>query len=212
VPNRRHLIGGLAALLPAMTWLTATAPAAAAEDDALAQATQFIRDSGNRLAALAHDSPSPEEKNRRLQSFLDEVVDVDGVARFCLGRFWRTATPGQQQDYLHLFRQVLLNSVSARVNDYPQGQMQVTISPPVRNGSTIEVPTIVARAGGNGGTPARVTWMLGTDTGRLRIIDIVAEGMSLRLTQRSDYISFLARNDNNLDTLLRALRQQLGAG
>lgn len=204
MPTRRHLIGGLAVLL------SVPSRPGAAEDDALAQAAQFIRDSGNRLAALAHDNPTAEEKQRRLQAFLDDVVDVDGVARFCLGRFWRSATPAQQQDYLRLFRQVLANSVAARVNDYPQGQMQVTISPPLRNGSAIEVPTVVAR--GAGGTPARVTWILGTDTGRLRIIDIVAEGMSLRLTQRSDYTAFLGRNDNDLPALLRALRQQLGPG
>ena len=46
--------------------------------------------------------------------------------------------------------------------------------------------------------------------GTLRIEDVIAEGMSLRLTQRSDYASFLARNGGNVDALLAALRQQVG--
>jgi phospholipid transport system substrate-binding protein len=45
----------------------------------------------------------------------------------------------------------------------------------------------------------------------LRIIDVVAEGVSLRLTQRSDYAAFLTRNNNDIDSLMRAMRQQIAA-
>jgi phospholipid transport system substrate-binding protein len=188
--------------------LVLTAPRQGVADDAeLAEATQFIRESGNRLAALARGNPSPEEKERRLRTFLEDVVDVDGVARFCLGRYWRAATLIQQRDYLELFRQVLVKTVGPRIKDYPEGGMQVTINPPTRNGSVIEVPTVVAHTT-DSGTSVRVTWVIGADTGRLRIIDIVSEGMSLRLTQRNDYSAFIGRNEGNVDALLRALRQQ----
>ena len=40
---------------------------------------------------------------------------------------------------------------------------------------------------------------------------MVAEGMSLRLTQRSDYTAFLTRNNNDIGSLLQALRQQIAA-
>jgi phospholipid transport system substrate-binding protein len=202
-PGRRVIVSGAAIAMFALIL-----PARASADDTeLVQAVQFIRESGNRLAALAHGNPSIEEKNDRLRGFLDDVVDVDGVARFCLGRFWRTATPSQQHDYLSLFRQVLVNRIGPRINDYPEGGMQVVVKPAVRNGSVIEVPTLVERTA-DSNTPVRVTWVIGTDTGRLRIVDIVSEGMSLRLTQRSDYNAFLSHNNGDLDTLLQALRQQ----
>jgi phospholipid transport system substrate-binding protein len=206
--GKRAVLRG-SALFPGALLLTAVL--CKAHDADLARAAQFIRDSGNRLGALGRGNPTPEEKRRRLLAFLEDVVDVDGVARFCLGRFWRAATPAQQTDYLRLFRLVLVNSVSPRLKDYPEGGMQVTIDPPARNGAVIEVPTVVARTSDNE-TPLRVIWVVGTDTGRLRIVDIVAEGMSLRLTQRSDYSAFLGKNDGNVDTLLRALRQQTGGG
>jgi phospholipid transport system substrate-binding protein len=37
---------------------------------------------------------------------------------------------------------------------------------------------------------------------------VVAEGTSLRLTQRSDYASYLSRNNNNVQALIDAMRQQ----
>lgn len=206
MPTRR-----LTAFAAAMLY---TAPFAGAQpagvnDDALARAAPFIRSAGNRLTALVQDAPSAAEKHRRLRAFLDEVADVDGVARFCLGRFWRAASPAQQQDYLGLFHDVLTDSVAVRVSDYPQGQSLVSIGKPVRKGDTIEVPTMVTQPNHN--AQARVTWVLSTDTGALRIIDVIAEGMSLRLTQRSDYASFLTRNNGDIASLLRALRQQIAA-
>ena len=55
-----------------------------------------------------------------LAGIIDADVDVDGVARFCLGRFWRTATPAQQQQYLKLFRDMLVANISAKLGEYPR--------------------------------------------------------------------------------------------
>ncbi|MBS0642333.1 MAG: ABC transporter substrate-binding protein [Acetobacteraceae bacterium] len=181
-----------------------------AGDDSLPKAATFIRETGQRLGALTQGQPSAAEKRRRLESFLDEVVDIDGVARFCLGRFWAAATPPQRQDYLAVFRQVLVTAVAVRVGDYPAGQFRVTINPPVRMGTDIQVPTEVIR--GDATPPARITWTLSEETGKLRIVDILAEGVSLRITQRSDYASFLRQNNNDIAALLRALHDQVAAG
>jgi phospholipid transport system substrate-binding protein len=37
---------------------------------------------------------------------------------------------------------------------------------------------------------------------------VIAEGTSLRLTQRSDYAAFLSRNGNSVQALIDALKQQ----
>mgnify|MGYP003343344784 CR=1 FL=1 len=48
----------------------------------------------------------------------DHDVAVDRVAQFCLGRYWRTATPAQKQRYQQLFHQVLANSISDKLGAY----------------------------------------------------------------------------------------------
>ena len=42
-----------------------------------------------------------------------------------------------------------------------------------------------------------------------KIIDVIAEGTSLRITQRDDYASFLSQHGDNLDALLEGLRRQI---
>jgi phospholipid transport system substrate-binding protein len=180
------------------------APARAEAEADTARAAAFIKETGQEMATLIGGAPTAAEKRHRLQPFIDRVVDVDGVARFCLGRHWRRATPEQQETYVHLFHRVLLNNVVGRMGDYQHTELRVVIGQPEVRADGVHVPTILERTGN---PPARVTWVVSTD-GAPRIVDVMAEGTSLRLTIRSDYNAFLARHGESIEALIDALREQ----
>ena len=62
-----------------------------------------------------------------------------------------------------------------------------------------------------GNAPNKVDWVVEAE-GTPKVIDVIAEGTSLRLTQRSDYSAYLARNGNSVQALIDALKQQAAAG
>jgi phospholipid transport system substrate-binding protein len=146
------------------------------------------------------------EKRQRLLPFLDRTVDVDGVARFCLGRYWALATPEQRAEYLRLFRIILANGVAGRLGDYQEGKTTVTTGRVEEQQDSFVVPTVVTR--GNN-PPNRVSWLVVRTAMGLRIADVTAEGVSLRLTQRNDYASYLSRNGGDVTKLLRAMAAQV---
>ncbi len=199
---RRFLI----ALLLSPLLLQPLAAKAQGEPD-VEQAASFVRQAGVDLATVVSGAQSPADKQARLGPYLQRVVDEDGLAQFCLGRYWLTATPAQRTEYLRLFRIVLLRGVVNRLGDYQAGSVKVSVNTPVQKPDGTYVPTVVERAGNK---PVTITWMVVQAGGAMRIEDVVAEGMSLRLTQRSDYASFMARNAGNLDALLAALKKQVG--
>lgn len=199
MPARRWLLAGLI-LLP----LGARAQAAA---DAQGPAAAFVQRAGAELAAVVSGATSPADKQARLGPYLERVVDEDGVARFCLGRYWQVATPEQQAEYLRLFRLVLLRGVVSRLGDYQAGSTKVTVSTPVEKPEGINVPTVVERSGNK---PVSITWLVTTEGGGMHIADVIAEGMSLRVTQRSDYASFMARNHGDVGALIAAMKRQVG--
>jgi phospholipid transport system substrate-binding protein len=43
------------------------------------------------------------------------------------------------------------------------------------------------------------------------VVDVIAEGTSLRLTQRSEYSAVISRNGGQISALLAAMRQQIAA-
>jgi phospholipid transport system substrate-binding protein len=182
---------------------------ALAQSDENAVAVAFVRQAGNELVALTNGVTVTSTDRTRLQAFIDRVADVDGVARFCLGRFWATASDEQRRKYLAVFHRVLMANVSSWLGTHREGSAHVTIERPLVAGSDIDVPTIVERAGD---PPARITWVVTRGTGAPKITDLVVEGVSMRLTVRNDYASFIVHNSGSIEALIQALQKQADAG
>src|SRR5579872_4400561 len=114
MPNRRTFLGLTAAsLLPAAGGLVRPALA-----QTVGGASAFVKSIGDRLVAVVNGPGTNSEKRAKLAQIVNSDVDVDGVARFCLGRFWRSASPEQQQNYTQLFHHVLVNNITAKVGEY----------------------------------------------------------------------------------------------
>ncbi len=168
------------------------------------QATAFVNKLGSELIGIVNASGPYDEKKRRLRPLIENAVDVEGIARFCLGRFWRTATPQQQQDYTRLFHDVLLNNVGSKLGEF-QGVTFNLTQTTQREGETL-VGTLITRPNQK---PNNVQWVVEPVGGQPKIMDVIAEGTSLRLTQRSDYAAYLSRNNNDVGALINAMNQQV---
>ena len=99
---------------------------------------------------------------------------------------------------------MLVNNISSKIGDYRGVTFRMTDS--TMRGTEAFVGTIVQRPES---APNNVRWVVSTASGSPKIVDVVAEGTSLRLTQRSDYSSFLSHNGNNIDSLLAAMHRQV---
>jgi phospholipid transport system substrate-binding protein len=193
------LLGGLA-LTAGAACLVPTARAQLATD----QAAAFVDKTGKELLAVVNGSGSTQEKAAAATEIIDRAVDVEGVGRFCLGRFWRTATPEQQRQYLELFHRVLEVSITSKMGDY-QG-VRFTLGRAQPRDDVVAVATTVYRPGN---PPSKVDWLVSLAGGSPKVVDVMAEGTSLRLTQRDDYTSYLSRNNNSVQALIDAMRKQV---
>ena len=191
--SRRSLLPLAAALF--------TTPALA---QAPADATAFVVKLGNALTDIVNGPGTYEEKKRRLGPLVEADVDVDGIAKFCLGRYARTATPAQMQEYLATFHHTLLNNIFGKIGEFQGVTFRSTTTTQSEEGAV--VGTLIQRPNQQANN---VQWVVSNATGSLRIIDVKAEGTSLRLTQRNDYSAYLSRNGGNVDALLTAMKNQL---
>ncbi len=171
-----------------------------------ASATAFVKSAGDRLVAVINGPGSLQHRQSQLVQIIEIAVDVDAVAKFCLGRFWRTATAEQQKQYTALFHNVLINNITSKLGEY-QGVSLTVLQSQARE-DTVLVTSLVERPNN---PPTKVEWVVSEESGAPRVVDVIAEGTSLRLTQRSDYAAYLSRNSNNIQALIDAMRQQLAA-
>jgi phospholipid transport system substrate-binding protein len=198
--RRNFMVVTTAWLLPASQWLIRPADAQGAND----KASALIKSIGDQLVSVVNGPGGERDKRARLTEIIDSGVDVDGVARFCLGRFWRAASADQQRRYMELFHQVLVNNITSKIGDYRGVRFQMGRTQ--RREDDAVVSTVVERPNN---PPTNVDWIVSSPASDPKIIDVVAEGTSLRLTQRQDYASYLSHNNNNIDALINAMRQQV---
>jgi phospholipid transport system substrate-binding protein len=206
--TRRTLVLATVALgMTALRFGPARAQSAAPASLSAAEATDFIRKTGAELVAVVNGPGTIAERQAKLAPMIDSAVDVDGVGLFCLGRFARSATPQQKQDYLRLFHTVLLRSVTGKLGDY--AGVTLTVGRAEVRDDGVHVDSVVVRPNSQ---PANVQFVVQEIDNRPRIVDVIAEGTSLRLTQRTDYASYLSHNNDSLQALIDAMRRQINAG
>jgi phospholipid transport system substrate-binding protein len=199
-PSRRLLLlsaAGLAAGLPASL---------RAQQVDIGRATTFIQQTGEQLvAAINASGQAVAQRRERVAQILRRAVDVEGVGRFILGRWWRQATPEQQQEYMALFEQVLIHNLSSRFGEY-QGVRFSLGRTQARTEEDALVNTVVERPGT---PPFGLDWRVSEIGGQPKVVDVIAEGTSLRLTTRSEYSSVITRNGGQVAALLAAMRNQI---
>jgi phospholipid transport system substrate-binding protein len=191
----------MSAALCAATWV-GLAPAHAQTGTGSA----FVRKFADELIGIVNGAQDAAAKKTALGPVIDRNVDVDAIARFCLGRFWASATAAQRQKYTALFHQVLLNNISGHLGEY-QG-VSFTMEGEHAQGDDILVGTVINRPNA---PAANVQWVISRESGSPRVVDVVAEGTSLRLTQRQDYASYLVHHNADINALLAALERQLAS-
>jgi phospholipid transport system substrate-binding protein len=202
--NRRRCltVTALAALMPIPALLPVPARAQSAD-----KAAAFVKSTGDKLVAVVNGPGTASAKRGQMTQIIDSDVDVEGIGRFCLGRYWRQATPEQQKQYLALFHEVLVTNITAKLGEY-QG-VTFTMGRGKPQGEEAVVSTTVLRPNN---APTAVDWIIANPSSEPKIIDVVAEGTSLRLTQRQDYASYLAHNNGSLDALIAAMKNQIAQG
>jgi phospholipid transport system substrate-binding protein len=193
-------------LLAAALGLTGALPyrRAQAAIDA-ARASTFIQTTGNDLVGAINSNSPVATRRAAVAGILRRAVDIEGVGRFILGRFWRTAAPAEQQEYTRLFEETLIHNLASRFGEYQGvkftlGRSQANTEDDVMVSTAVERPNTAAFT---------LDWRVADIGGQPKIIDMIAEGTSLRLTQRSEYASVIQRNSGQVSALLAAMRQQI---
>ena len=164
-------------------------------------ASLFIRQLGDQaIAALRAPGASLEAREARFRKLLSEGFDLAFIGRFVLGRHWRQATPEQRTDYMALFSEYVLQTYSSRLGGYAGETMAILSERPAGTKDML-VSTRIERPSG---PPILADWRVRTSGERYRVIDIMVEGVSMVVTQRSEFAAVVQRH--GLQGLIEVLR------
>jgi phospholipid transport system substrate-binding protein len=203
--DRRQLIGACLALLVSLVpgRVARAVPSAAA-------AEEVVRRLVDQVWQLLAERGVEQVDNQDLHSVLDEGTDLSLLGRLVLGRYWRQANSRQRTEYLHLFRRYMLQTFIQRLRQYAGTELghsgarfQIIASRPVGERDVL----VQSRVAPPTSQPLRVDWRLRERPGEPVIIDLIVEGISLLVTQRSEFAAVLERS--GVDGLLAELRARV---
>jgi phospholipid transport system substrate-binding protein len=174
------------------------------ERDAKALVTRLVK---QMLQAINGDGVDQEE---RMMALIESETNLSLLARMTLGRHWRRATVEQRKVFVDVFRRYLLQSFTTRLRRYAGTGLgtvhdRFTVLTTKKAGKNDVVVRSIIKP--PSGAPLEVDWRLRSRDGRFFIIDLVVEGVSLLITQRSEFGSVVERI--GIDGLIGELRMRV---
>ncbi len=171
------------------------------EDEAKTFITK-LADTG--IGFLEKQDISQEEREKEFRKLLQKNFDMKTIGRFALGRYWKTSSKGQQAEYLRLFEEMIISVYSRRFSEYNGQELKVKKARPEGKKDVLVMSSIIQE----NGPEISIDWRVRKKKdGKLKVIDIMVEGVSMSLTQRSDFASVIQRGGGNVDILLAHLRK-----
>lgn len=166
-------------------------------------AMAFISSMGQQaIGFLADQSLTPDQKRISFGKLLQDSFDMRTIGRFSLGRYWRVASPAQRKEYQSLFENMIINVYSQRFSDYEGQRFETRGFRSAGANDAIVTSFIVPDTG----PEVQVDWRVRYKNGRYRVIDVIVEGVSMSVTQRSDFSSVIQRGGGDVQVLLNHLR------
>lgn len=202
---RRRILGRLAIVLLGIAVLAASpgrGHAAGMED-----ASAFLASLTDRaFAQLSDESLSMPERRQRFRVLFREHFDVPAIGRFVLGRYWRKAKPPVREDFLSVFEEIMVRRFAPKFANYAQSRFEIGLVRPLREkGQYLVASTVVPTKG----EPFHIDWRVRDKDGRLKILDVLGQGISMALTLRSEYASAIKDSGGRVEGLVDKLRARI---
>lgn len=179
----------------------AALPAAAQAADH--PAAKFIEKLGtSAINSLTAKEITTRERESRVRNMLRNSFDLQTIGRFAMGTYWKTATEKQKAEYLVLFEDMIVKTYAQRFAEYSGQSFQVAGAIPANEKDSVVSSQIIQ----TDGPAVNLEWRVRNKGGAMKVVDVIVEGISMSVTQRSDFAAVIQRGGGNVEALIETLR------
>jgi phospholipid transport system substrate-binding protein len=192
--RRRHVLR----LLAGTAGLAAAPMAWAADDPA-----QLIQTVANEVIVLIK-TKTGAEREAGIQRVLQTYFDMAYMGRAALGTHWAQANNEERQRYLNAAVSAEAHAYSERFGQY--GGQTLDVGKVIDRGN--DVWTVQSKLNQTSGQPIKIDWEVRKIGDALRITDVKIEGVSMVMTRRSDFNSYIQNHGGSVDALIQELESR----
>lgn len=182
-----------------------------AHADQAENARKFIQNLGDTAIKILSDkSVTKEAAAKTFHDMLVNDFDLDLLGKFALGgNNWKSATPAQRQEYQKLFEKLVVQIYNDRFSLY-NGETWTVVEGKAEDDRDTYVSGLIQKPNASA-KPVHVDWRVRNKGGRQQVIDVIVEGVSMTVTQRSEFAAVIQKSGGDLDAFLKTLSDRVVA-
>jgi phospholipid transport system substrate-binding protein len=161
-----------------------------------ADPSQLVQSTAQQVIDIVKTKTGADRQAAILQ-VLQTKFDLPAMGRSALGTHWNQATEDQRTRFLKAVATAEARAYSERFGQYGGQTLTVGKVTPRANGVTI----VDSRLNQKTGQPIKLEWEVRND----RITDVKVEGVSMVMTRRSDFNSYIQNHGGKVDALVQEL-------
>ncbi|HVJ19169.1 MAG TPA: ABC transporter substrate-binding protein [Polyangiaceae bacterium] len=168
-----------------------------------AEAENFMKGKHGELTSLVK-----QNKDKKLESLFDEVLDYDALAKASLGEEWDARSPQERSEFQALLTQLVRSAYRRNLKKTINYDIVFKGEEPGKGGVLVRTE---ARSRTNAREePVAVDYLMHQVGGKWRIADIVTEGTSLVGNYRSQFRRVIKKH--GFAELLKRMKSKAGQG
>jgi len=168
-------------------------------------AEQFVQTQGQRLISiLADKSQALPDKMVAFRAAVDDIADVPEITTFVLGKYARSITPAQMQEFAPLFEDYVQNMFLQHLGDFHADTLTVQSSAARVPGEVLVKTTLT----GPNAKPTELSWRVVGSGSSWKLIDVEISGGSLAFFLRNDFVSTIDDQEGDIGALISRLQQE----
>jgi phospholipid transport system substrate-binding protein len=164
-------------------------------------AAELISTTAAKVIDIVKTTTAGPARQAGIQQVMETSFDVPYMAQTALGAHWAKATPEQQARFLKATETAEAKAYSERFGQYAGQTLAIGKTTSRPNGVFI----VDSRLNQTNGQPIKLEWEVRQLAGGLRITDVKIEGVTMVMTRRSDFNSYIQTNGGKVQPLIDVL-------
>lgn len=198
--SRRAVVSAVLAAAAALSSVALPSVVRAADGPAAA----LIESTAAKVIDVIKSKPAGPERQAGIRQVLESDFDLPYMGRSALGTNWAKATPEEQQRFLKAAVEAEAHAYSERFGQY--GGQTLTVGRVTDRGNGVFV--VDSKLNQTSGQPISIQWEVHNSGAGLKISDVKIEGVSMVMTRRSDFTSYIQNHGGKVEPLIVELENR----
>jgi phospholipid transport system substrate-binding protein len=178
--------------------VAASAPAAAEQSSA----AELIQRTSSQVLDLVMTKTGPA-REAGIRRVLESDFDLNYMARTALGVHWNQASPDQRERFLRVAANAEAHAYAKRFGQYGGQTLTVDRAAPITRSDGLSV--VSSKLSQTDGDPLNIQWEVHNGGQGARIVDVRIDGVSMVVTRRAEYNSFIQAHGGQVEPLISEL-------